>query len=163
VSLQCSLATSPICNPPSTPFSSVPHHVLPVSLQPFHQAFDPSEIAIWRSDSVNPTLRVPVANLTCAASGGRLTQSDRSIHCPSSSLDIAVGKYMSPEAFATGLRSTLGCDAAPGCSALSSPSPCSPQMASGDESPNRLQPSTGVVEQDEKHPAGHQTPSATIC
>ena len=86
-----SLATSLICNPPSTPFSSVPHHLLLVSLQPSHQAPDPSEIAIWRSDRVNPALRIPVANLTSAASGGTLTESDRSIHCPSGFLDITVG------------------------------------------------------------------------
>lgn len=90
------LRTSPICNPPSTPFSSVPHHLFSVSLNPFHQACGPSEIALWRSDRVNPALRIPVANLTCAASGGTLTQPDRSIHSPSSALDISVGKYISP-------------------------------------------------------------------
>ena len=91
-----SLATSLICNPPSTPFSSVPHHLLLVSLQPSHQAPDPSEIALWRSDRVNPALRIRVANLPSAASGGRLTEPDRSIYCPSGFVDITVGMYMSP-------------------------------------------------------------------
>ena len=91
-----SLATSLICNPPSTPFSSVPHHHLLVSLQPSHQASDPSEIAIWRPDRVNPALRIPVANLPSAANGCRLTESDRSIHCPSGFLDITAGTYTSP-------------------------------------------------------------------